>query len=159
MARLAEAGPTTTAAEFALSGTGPRGVGWGMQLSSPHGGRGWLWPALLATAIVVASGRGQVAAPHIVNFDKAAHFFVFGLLATLVARNGFVPGRAWLPILAVSVFGLTDEWHQSFTPGRSVEFDDWAADTLGAAVAVTAYAVWPWYRTLLEHALWRRRQS
>lgn len=130
-----------------------------MQFSSPHGWRGWLWPAALATVIVVASGRGQVAAPDIVNFDKVAHFFIFGLLATLVARNGFVPGRAWVPIVAVSVFGLTDEWHQSFTPGRSVEFDDWLADTLGAAVAVTVYAHWPRYRTTLERALWRRRQG
>lgn len=126
-----------------------------MQFSSPHGWRGWLWPAALATAIVVASGRGEVAAPDIVNFDKAAHFFVFGLLATLVARNGFVPGRAWAPVVVVSLFGLTDEWHQSFTPGRSVEFDDWVTDTIGAAVAVTVYAGWPWYRALLERGLER----
>jgi len=130
-----------------------------MQLSSPQGWRGWVWPVVLATVIVGASGQGQVAAPHIVNFDKLAHFSIFGLLATLVGRNGFVPGRAWVPIIAVSIFGLTDEWHQSFTPGRSVEFDDWVADTLGAIVAVTVYAHWTWYRTLLERALTRRRRS
>ncbi len=128
-----------------------------MQLSSPHGWRGWLWPVTLATVIVAASGRGQVAAPSIVNFDKAAHFFVYGLLTTLVARNGFVPGRAWVPIVVVSLFGLTDEWHQSFTPGRSVEVVDWLADTLGAIVAVTAYAGWPFYRATLERTLGRRR--
>lgn len=130
-----------------------------MQFSSSHGWRGWLWPAALATAIVVASGRGSVAAPDIVNFDKAAHFFVFGLLATLVARNGFVPGRAWMAVAAVSLFGLTDEWHQSFTPGRSVEVIDWIADTLGASVAVTVYAAWPRYRELLERSLTRRGRS
>lgn len=130
-----------------------------MQFSSPYGWRGWLWPVLLATAIVVASGRGSVAGPNIVNFDKAAHFFIFGLLATLVARNGFVPGRAWMAVAAVSLFGLTDEWHQSFTPGRSVELIDWIADTLGAAVAVTVYAAWPRYRALLERSLARRGRS
>jgi VanZ family protein len=130
-----------------------------MQFSSPHGWRGWLWPVLLATVIVCASGRGQVAAPDIVNFDKAAHFAIYGLLATLVARNGFVPGRAWVPIVAVSLFGLTDEWHQSFTPGRSVDLVDWLADTVGAAVAVAAYAGWPVYRATLERGLWRRRRS
>lgn len=124
-----------------------------MQFPTPHGWRGWLWPALLATVIVCASGRGQVAAPNIVNFDKAAHFAIYGLLATLVARNGFVPGRTWVPIVAVSLFGLTDEWHQSFTPGRSVELVDWVADTLGAIVAVTAYAGWPFYRATLERTL------
>lgn len=130
-----------------------------MQLSSPHGWRGWLWPAALATVIVCASGRGQVATPDIVNFDKLAHFSIFGLLATLVARNGFVPRRAWLPVVAVSIFGLVDEWHQSFTPGRRVELDDWVADTLGAIVAVAAYAHWAWYRATLERALARRRRS
>lgn len=130
-----------------------------MQLSSPHGWRGWLWPGVLATAIVVASGRGQVAAPPVVGFDKVVHFFVFGLLATLVARNGFVPGRGWLAVAAVSLFGLTDEWHQSFTPGRCVEFADWLADTLGAVVAVTVYARWAWYREMLERAWWRRGGS
>lgn len=124
-----------------------------MQFSSPHGWRGWLWPVLLATVIVVASGRGEVAAPKIVNFDKVAHFFIYGLLATLVARNGFVPGRAWMAIVAVSLFGLTDEWHQSFTPGRSVEIIDWVADTVGAIVAVKVYAHWAWYRTLLERTI------
>lgn len=130
-----------------------------MQFSSPHGWRGWLWPVVLATVIACASGRGQVAAPNIVNFDKAAHFFIYGLLATLVARNGFVPGRAWLPIVAVSLFGLTDEWHQSFTPGRSVELADWLADTLGAIVAVSAYALLPAYRFTLEGTLSRRGRS
>jgi VanZ family protein len=128
-----------------------------MQLSSPHGWRGWLWPAMLATVIVIASGR-QVAAPHVVNFDKAAHFFIFGLLATLVARNGFVPGRAWVAIAIVSLFGLTDEWHQSFTPGRSVEVADWLADTLGATLAVTVYAASPLYRATLEQGLTSRRR-
>jgi VanZ family protein len=114
---------------------------------------------VLAAVIVCASGRGQVAAPNIVNFDKAAHFFIYGLLATLVARNGFVPGSAWLPIVAVSLFGLTDEWHQSFTPGRSVEVVDWVADTVGAIVAVSAYALWPAYRFTLERTLSRRGRS
>ena len=126
-----------------------------MQSLLSLGWHGWLWPTMLATVIVVASGRGQVATPHIVNFDKLAHFAIFGLLATLVARNGFVPRRAWVPIVAVSLFGLTDEWHQSFTPGRSVEIDDWVADTLGAAVAVAVYATWPTYRATLERSLGR----
>lgn len=131
-----------------------------MQFSSPHGWRGWLWPVLLAAVIVGASGRGQVAEPAIVNFDKVAHFFVYGLLATLVARNGFVPGgRAWVPIVAVALFGLTDEWHQSFTPGRRVETVDWIADTAGAIVAVSVYARWPAYRSTLELTLSRRGRS
>ncbi|MSU51919.1 MAG: VanZ family protein [Opitutaceae bacterium] len=101
--------------------------------------------------IVVASGRSEVVSSDIVGFDKVAHCLVFGLLATLVVRNGFLPKYAWLAVALVSLFGATDEWHQSFTPGRSVEIADWVADTLGAAVAL--YARWGWYRVRLEAPL------
>ena len=121
-----------------------------MAFPRKHGWRGWLWPLLLAAAITAASGRSEVPAPLFPGSDKAVHFLVFGLLATLVVRNGFEPRRAWLAVLAVSLFGAADEWHQSFTPGRAVEAADWVADTLGAAAAVAAYVLWPAYRTLLE---------
>lgn len=112
----------------------------------------WIWPAALAATIFVASGRGQVAAPAIVDFDKAAHFFIYGLLATLVARAG--PRPVWAVVITV-LYGLTDEWHQSFTPGRSVEWLDVLADALGAVVAVTVYAGWTGYRRWLERPLLR----
>jgi VanZ family protein len=31
-----------------------------------------------------------------------------------------------------SIYGISDELHQYFVPGRSVEFLDWVADTLGS---------------------------
>lgn len=118
----------------------------------------WLYPAALACMVVVASGRDHVAAPSVVNFDKIAHFSIFGLLGTLIAR---CPGvrRFRYAIAIVSLFGISDEFRQSFTPGRSVEFADWMADTIGAAIAVTLYAFWPWYRRLLEMPLRLRRRT
>jgi uncharacterized protein YfiM (DUF2279 family) len=118
----------------------------------------WLYPLALATAVVIASGRSHVAAPAGLGFDKLAHFSVFGLLATLLSRS---PGvrRFRYAILIVSLFGIGDEFRQSFTPGRSVEFADWMADTLGAALAVTLYAFWPRYRSLLETPLRLRFRS
>lgn len=104
----------------------------------------------LAATIFVASGRGQVAAPDIVDFDKAAHFFVYGLLATLVVRAG--PRPVWAVGITI-LYGLTDEWHQSFTPGRSVEWLDVMADALGAVVAVAVYTGWTGYRRWLERPL------
>ncbi len=117
----------------------------------------WVYPIVLAGVVVVASGRSHVAAPDIVNIDKIVHFSVFGLLATLVAR---APGtrHAWVAVLVVSAFGISDEIRQSFTPGRSVEFADWMADTSGACFAVGLYTFWDWYRRLLETPLrWPRR--
>lgn len=118
----------------------------------------WLYPVALAAMVVVASGRSQVAGPPVVNMDKLVHFSVFGLLATLVARS---PGirRAWVAALGVSLFGISDEIRQSFTPGRSMEFADWVADTTGAAFAVGLYGFWAWYRRLLETPLRLRCRS
>lgn len=118
----------------------------------------WLFPIALAAMIVIASGRGQVAGPDIVNFDKLAHFSIFGLLATLVVR---APGmkHAWIAVFVVSLFGISDEIRQSFTPGRSVAFADWVADTSGACVAVVAYTFWQGYRRLLEWRLFSPRRA
>lgn len=118
----------------------------------------WSWVCALVVCIFVASGQSQVAAPNIIDIDKLAHFSVFGLLATLVGRSlGGPDRRRWWAILIVSAYGACDEFRQSFTPGRSVEVDDWIADTLGAITAVTVYQLWPAYRTLMERRLFQRR--
>ena len=84
------------------------------------------------------------------------------MLATTIARLDQAPrwpliGALWAIVL-VSVYGFGSELLQSFTPDRSMEFDDWVADTLGAALAVILYLRWTWYRRLLERPVVRRRQ-
>jgi VanZ family protein len=126
-------------------------------VNTPIGFSRKVWALLLAGTIIVASSCGHVAAPHVTNFDKLAHFSIYGLLATLVARAWFEGPRMWWAVLILSFFGVTDEWHQSFTPGRSVEVLDWVADTSGALIAVVAYLYWGGYRRLLEWRLGRRQ--
>jgi VanZ family protein len=72
---------------------------------------------------------------------RFAHAIAFGLLALLArwAFDGLPRANVWAVVLA-SVFGATDEWHQSFTPGRHAGADDWAADTAFAAAALYAWA-------------------
>src|SRR5687767_6464629 len=95
------------------------------------------WPLVIAALIVFGSSRSYVASPGITSIDdKFAHFGVYGLLATLVCRLGHGWRAAAWSVLTVSAFGASDEWHQSFVPGRSPALDDWMADTIGAAVAV-----------------------
>ena len=124
-----------------------------------HFKRAWLWPLLVALTIIWASNHGRVATPHfttyISDFDKVAHFSIYALLATLLVRLG--PGRAapWIAIAVVSLFGVTDEWHQSYVPGRSCDVMDWTADTLGAVCGVALYRGWAWYRRALEGPLLR----
>lgn len=124
------------------------------------GRRQWVWPLFFAGLIVAMSHRSTVPGPGWPGLDKAVHFGAFGLLATLVCRLGRGWRAAAWVVVAVSVFGAVDEWHQSHVPGRTAEVADWVADTLGAVVAVALYTGWPAYRRMLE---WRlaagRRQN
>ncbi len=114
-------------------------------------------------SIVMVSDQSTVGVSGFFRFDKLAHFCVFGLLATLILRmlsterkglrNGLITA------LFVSLFGISDEFHQSFTPGRSVEVADWVADTLGAITAVWFYLKWNWYRKLMESGLKKASQQ
>ncbi|MBM3842162.1 MAG: VanZ family protein [Verrucomicrobia bacterium] len=85
--------------------------------------------------------------------DKVVHFAVYGLLGTLACR----PARTWrgaaVAVLVTSAFGASDEWHQSFVPGRTAELADWVADSAGAACAAVLYVRWTWYRRQLERVL------
>lgn len=117
---------------------------------------GWLWPFSIAALIFFASCQSKLAGPSIEGSDKVVHFAVYGLLATLVVRLGRGRAAAWLTIMLVSLYGASDEWHQNFTPGRSVEVADWLADTLGGVLAVVLYTRWSAYRRWLERPLARK---
>jgi VanZ family protein len=125
-----------------------------------------VWPVALGVAIVLGSSRSVPNWSDAVTFgDKFVHFAVYGLGATLVARISMVqrtrPLGIYAAILIVSVFGVTDELHQHFTPGRSMDAWDWVADTLGAIVATVLYAECAAYRRLLEtpvFGLFRKRR-
>ena len=113
------------------------------------------WPFALIFCIYVASSQSSLAAPSIgCSYDKLAHFLVFGLLATSIIRIPFFFEKRWhgvfLTVLLVSFFGGLDEFRQFFTEGRSVEFNDWIADTCGALLASTLYLKWGLYRQILE---------
>lgn len=121
--------------------------------------RKYFWPLAIAGLIIAASSRSQVAGPSLPHIDKVVHFSIYGLLATTLCRIG-QGWRAGLWALALaSAFGVTDEWHQAFVPGREPSVADWIADTLGAATAVALYVGWGWYRRLLEMPVGRRRRG
>jgi VanZ family protein len=112
-----------------------------------------IWALAVALTIFIASSRSHVASPDLPDSDKVAHFAVYGLLATLICRLGRGWRMAVFALIAASLFGASDEWHQSFVPGRSCDFYDWLADTLGAALAATCYTLWAHYRSTLERPI------
>jgi VanZ family protein len=86
---------------------------------------------------------------------RLAHLVAYGVLGLLGrwALDG-LPRPALLAVVAVSLFGAADEFHQSFTPGRRAAIDDWATDTLFAAGAVYLWrrlveaGAGPWQRSV-----------
>jgi VanZ family protein len=72
--------------------------------------------------------------------DKLHHAIAYFIMAVLAWRNlKHIIKRPYLLILLsvffCSLYGLTDEWHQSFIKGRQADIADWLADTVGALLA------------------------
>lgn len=89
--------------------------------------------------------------------DVAAHAIGYAVLGAAMLRG--VTGAEWsrvtagAALLAVGLtvsYGLTDEFHQSFVPGRTPELRDLAADAVGAAVGTGL--VWAWSIVLAVRA-------
>lgn len=91
--------------------------------------------------------------------DGVVHALEYGMLAALLLR-GFagrrragVTGRAaCLALFAATGYGLTDEMHQWFVPGRTADPADLAADAVGASVAVAL--IWAWRRVTVSGGGW-----
>ena len=76
-----------------------------------------------------------------------AHLVAYGLLGALVLRalagarwRGVTAGRAARAVLICGLYGLSDEFHQRFVPGRTPDVLDLYADVGGAACG--AVLVW-----------------
>ena len=83
---------------------------------------------------------------HIVR--KCGHVCEYSVLALLAARVFLTSSRTglrrwwWICSLAVViVFASTDEYHQTFVPGREGQVKDDAIDTAGGAAALTLLAI------------------
>ena len=57
--------------------------------------------------------------------------------------NGLFSRRqAFAAVILSILYGLSDEWHQSFIPKRNSSWADIAADSLGAAVFMAVAIIW-----------------
>jgi VanZ family protein len=88
--------------------------------------------------------------PQFPGLDKAAHAIAYGILAGTFVY-GLHPfandsNRFFLAIMIVMfclIFGITDEFHQSFIPGRNVSGWDIAADVFGGLLVAVL-----WYKSV-----------
>ena len=74
--------------------------------------------------------------------DKLFHGGAYGLLGLLLAGALFQPAQPLRTLLLVwllgSLYGLSDEFHQSFIPGRDADLLDVLADSVGALLGALA---------------------
>ncbi len=112
----------------------------------------YLPPIVWALAIFVGSSIPSKDFPDlkIFSYDKLLHFGVFFVLAFLTyralahqRRYPLLAGRALLlTFIATVAYGATDELHQFLVPGRTPDFFDLAADSIGATCALLILLFW-----------------
>jgi VanZ family protein len=109
--------------------------------------RVWLWGPPLAYMIVIfhlssESNPLPELTEHV--WDKILHTIEYGGLGLLLCRACVGEGMSLLlagvcALIATSLYGGSDEWHQLFTPGRSSDIHDWMADTTGGLIGIVSY--------------------
>jgi VanZ family protein len=94
---------------------------------------GFIW--FLSTQSTLPQLKG------ILGLDKLQHLFAYLVLASTLGlwfspeHWQFHRSRTFLLIILItSAYGVSDEIHQYFVPGRDCNVWDWIADTLGAVL-------------------------
>jgi VanZ family protein len=111
--------------------------------------RWWLSLLLMAIIFAVSSTPGNDL-PQFGMFDlplkKGGHILGYALLAASYLHNLANSRSINIRMLVTSIilagfYGLTDEFHQSFTPGRTPSITDVSIDTIGAALGAGTWAL------------------
>jgi VanZ family protein len=108
----------------------------------------WGPVALYAGVIFYMSSQPDVALPSVLD-ERAIHPIEYTVLGILIVRAlaGGLPARitlgtALLGIVLTTAYGLTDELHQMFVPGRFADWNDVVADAIGGTLG--AAFCWAW---------------
>jgi VanZ family protein len=129
----------------------------------------FLWvPVILQLAIIYGASSMSDPGPLPDGIsDKGGHFIGYVILSVLLLRalaGGRISGITWrtalLAILGSTLYGLSDEFHQRFVPGRTPDLLDATADAMGGCVGAALGGVLRVLRGLRTTAGARtRRQS
>jgi VanZ family protein len=120
----------------------------------------WL-PFLLWAVIIYSFSSNPTVSTSEVHWQdfvikKTAHvieYFIFTLLLYRALRQSKIKNRraVFLAILVAFVYGMSDEFHQSFTPGREPKIRDVLIDTSGSLLFfLFLYKIAPRNKNLTE---------
>jgi hypothetical protein len=104
-----------------------------------------LWgPVVLQMAVIfIASSIPNLGALPGGISDKSGHAVGYGILGAVLLRalaGGRLTGVTWIraavAVALATLYGVSDEFHQAFVPGRTPDRFDVLADAVGAAFAI-----------------------
>ncbi len=75
-------------------------------------------------------------------YSTVFHFMEYLVLGFLARPYVRAPNAVLVAALACSLFGVFDELHQMFVPGRDASAGDWALDAAGSLAGALAAKVW-----------------
>jgi VanZ family protein len=110
----------------------------------------WIPVAVYMAAIFYASSLSVIPGPVGYWFsDTLLHMACYGGLALVTLRalargkwTGVTVGVVIAAWLVATLYGVTDEFHQMYVPGRTPELRDLVNDAVGALAAVGVAGAW-----------------
>lgn len=108
----------------------------------------WLPPVLWALIIFTFSSFPTIETSDFFLWDflikKSAHLIEYGILAILIYRAMIeteIDNKKAIiySIIIAGLYGASDEFHQSFIPGRGPAVRDVIIDTIGATIGINIW--------------------
>ena len=117
-----------------------------------RGARIWLLPLGWALLIFALSSIPGAAFPasKLLSYDKLVHagvYAVLGFLCFLALARASLQKTGVLVLVAgaiATLYGITDEIHQMFVPGRAADVRDVLADAVGGFLGALTASYLPW---------------
>ena len=120
---------------------------------------------VLMLVIFIFSATPSYDLPNFGGIDtivkKGAHMLGYALLTLAYLRGSTgkaITGRetwkyAIFSLFLAALYAMTDEYHQSFVPGRNSRWTDVGIDTIGGAVGLLVWAIVPTVRRAIGFRL------
>jgi len=115
----------------------------------------YYWLPLIAYCVFIylqSSYPSPEVLPSFEFSDKLMHFGAYAVLGILFYRayqtlplKTIIQSIVLFSMISASLYGVSDEIHQSFVPYRDGSFGDVMADVLGAVCGVYLYHRWQMY--------------